>query len=60
MGGAELPELQRQTRAFAEARQGLPGSLHLLPGDDHFTVLEALARPDGALARALMRFAAGS
>jgi acetyl esterase/lipase len=54
VGGAELPELQRQTREFADAREGLPGSLHVPPGDDHFTVLEALARPEGVLARSLM------
>jgi acetyl esterase/lipase len=53
VGGAELPELQRQTFEFAQARQGLPGGVQVLSGDDHFTVLEALAQPEGALARAL-------
>ena len=60
VGGAELPELQRQTREFAQAREALPGGLHVLPGDDHFTVLEALARPEGALTRALVDLESGA
>jgi len=50
-GTAELPELQRQSQAFAaaRARAGLPGTLAALPGHNHFTILEELAKPDGAL-----------
>ena len=50
-GGGELPELQRQSREFAmaRARAGLPVRLAPLPGHNHFTILEELARPDGAL-----------
>ncbi len=49
-GGAELPELQRQSQTYASAREraGLPGRLMELPQRDHFTMLEELA-PDGAL-----------
>lgn len=51
VGGAELPLMRRQSADFARARteRGLPGSLHELPGDDHFTIVEQLASPDGRL-----------
>ena len=50
-GGGELPELRRQTETFAVARTraGLPGKSAQLPGCNHFTMLEELASPDGAL-----------
>ena len=50
-GGGELPELVRQSEAFAAAwgRAGLPGRSVALAGRNHFTILEELARPDGAL-----------
>jgi acetyl esterase/lipase len=50
-GGGELPELVRQSEAYAAARTqaGLPSRLTALAGHDHFTILEELARPDGAL-----------
>jgi acetyl esterase/lipase len=49
-GGAELPELQRQSEDYARAAKAkiLP-----LTGHDHFTILEELASPDGALTREL-------
>jgi acetyl esterase/lipase len=49
-GGAELPELQRQSEDYARAAKAkiLP-----LAGHDHFTILEELASPDGALTREL-------
>src|SRR5437764_15349482 len=54
-GTNELPELCRQSIEYAQAwtERGLPG--HLLPvdGADHFTILEALADPQGALTEAL-------
>lgn len=51
-GTGELPELQRQSREYAEARAkaGLPGRLVALPEHNHFTILEELASPSGALA----------
>lgn len=54
-GEQELPELQRQSRDYAEARQraGLPTRLAPLAGHDHFTLLEAFGAPDGALTRLL-------
>jgi acetyl esterase/lipase len=59
-GTAELPELQRQSLEFGAARReaGLPGRVVPLAGHNHFTVLEELERPDGALT-ALAREAAG-
>jgi len=60
-GTNELPELCRQSIEYAQAwsERGLPG--HLLPvaGADHFTILEALADPQGLLNRALADMAAG-
>jgi arylformamidase len=50
-GEGELPELKRQSREFAVAREraGLPGRLAPLAGHNHFTLLEELASPHGAL-----------
>jgi arylformamidase len=60
-GTGELPELCRQSTAYAQAwsERGLPG--HLLPvaGADHFTILQALADPHGALTRALLGMIGG-
>ncbi len=54
-GTRELPELCRQSIDYGRAwtARGLPG--HLLPvdGANHFTILEALARPGCELAKAL-------
>src|SRR5215470_3211283 len=54
-GTAELPELQRQSQAYAEARRKaqLTGSLLPLEGHDHFSILEELATPGGRLVAAL-------
>jgi arylformamidase len=56
VGAAELPELVRQSAHYAAAlaARGLPARYLPLPGHDHFTVLDALARPDGALCTALL------
>lgn len=50
-GGDELPELQRQSETFAAERglAGFPDRLVRIPGRNHFTILEDLASPDGAL-----------
>lgn len=52
-GTNELPELQRQSRGYASAwkQNGLPGILAPVEGADHFSILEELRKPDGALAR---------
>ena len=57
VGGAELAELQRQSREFHELYQarGLQSELRVLPGHDHFSILEELASPDGALTHAALQ-----
>ena len=51
-GGDELPELQRQSVDFADARNPGPGNrLAALAGHNHFTILDELAAPDGAITR---------
>jgi arylformamidase len=56
VGGAELPELKRQSEDYAAAARarGLPVSLDVLPGHHHFSILDEIAKPDGALTRALV------
>jgi arylformamidase len=55
-GGNELPELRRQSQEYFDAltARGLPASLTLLPGHHHFSILEELSRPDGALTLRLL------
>ena len=55
-GTRELPELCRQSIDYARAwvESGLPGHLLPIDGADHFTILEALAYPKGALTEALL------
>jgi acetyl esterase/lipase len=55
-GTAELPELQRQSCDYAEARAktGLPGKLVALAGENHFTILEEVESPEGALTKLLL------
>jgi arylformamidase len=57
VGAAELPELVRQSQEYAAALKaaGRPVRALVLPGDNHFSILEQLARPDGALAREALR-----
>ena len=57
-GLAELPELQRQSAHFSASRQmagldpaGDPAGL-AMAGEDHFSILEQLASPDGMLSKA--------
>jgi arylformamidase len=50
-GKGELPELQRQSEEYARhAKAKVLG----LSGHDHFTILEELASPEGALTRELL------
>jgi arylformamidase len=59
VGLGELPELIRQSKEYAEAwqRRGLPGRYLPLDKHDHFSILEELASPDGALLAALTTLA---
>jgi arylformamidase len=55
-GTRELPELCRLSIEYAQAwtERGISGRLLPVDGADHFTILDALARPEGALTQALM------
>jgi arylformamidase len=55
VGSDELPELRRQSMAYADAarQRGLPVELTVLPGHHHFSILDELRRPDGAITCAL-------
>jgi acetyl esterase/lipase len=54
-GGAELPELQRQSRAYHEARvaAGLPSRLLPFEGRNHFSIMDELTAPAGGLTGAV-------
>jgi arylformamidase len=56
VGGQELPELQRQSTSYAEAARdhGLPATLTILPGHNHFSILDEISRPEGEITRALL------
>jgi arylformamidase len=59
-GTDELPELQRQSKAYWHALSAAGHDAALLPlaERNHFTILEELASPDGQLTGALVRLAA--
>jgi len=60
VGGAELPELQRHSADYFAAwtAHGLAADFVALPGCNHFSALEELARPEGRLVAALRRLVA--
>jgi acetyl esterase/lipase len=53
-GDAEVPALVHDSRALhaLRAEAGAPGALIPIAGADHFTILDELRSPDGALVRA--------
>ena len=55
-GTRELPELCRQSIEYGRewTERGLSGRLLPVDGADHFTILDALARREGALTRAFL------
>ncbi|MCR4468101.1 MULTISPECIES: alpha/beta hydrolase [unclassified Burkholderia] len=59
VGAAELPELVRHAHEYAHACEaaGEPVARAWLPGMQHFTVLDDLARPDSAMLAALQAIA---
>lgn len=59
VGGAELPELVRQSTEYATFLRdgGRDGRELVLAGEDHFTILEQLARAEGSLAQEVVRLA---
>ena len=54
-GTAELPELQRQSRDYHQARldAGLPSRLLPIEGRNHFSIMDELTSPEGKLTGAL-------
>lgn len=61
VGGDELPELQRQAHDFARRAkdQDLLVAMTSLSGRNHYTIMEELASPDGALTKALVEMTTG-
>jgi arylformamidase len=59
VGLGELPELVRQSQEYAAAWQarGLRGRYLPVPKHDHFSILEELAQPKGAILEALREMA---
>ena len=57
VGGAELPELRRQTADYSSCLQTRGESVEGIsaPCHNHFTILETLAQPDGAALEAVVR-----
>ena len=57
VGGAELPELVRQSREYAQACAAVDSGVAYLevPGRTHFSMCDDLANPRGAQMTALMR-----
>jgi arylformamidase len=51
IGGNELPELKRQSQDYAKAAQGRGTTL---PDHHHFSILDELTRPNGALTEGLL------
>jgi arylformamidase len=51
VGGAELPQLRKQTADFAafRASHALPVAYEEIPGADHFTVMKELSSPSGRI-----------
>jgi arylformamidase len=51
VGGAELPQLRRQTADFAShrARHGLPVIYEEIPSTNHFTIMDEMASPTGRI-----------
>lgn len=59
VGGAELPELLRQSAEYAAALETAGRTVRkiVVPGATHFSILEQVARPDGVLAQEAARLA---
>ena len=60
-GGAELPEMRRQTADYAGARRaaGLPVRYVELPGANHYTILNSMMDHDGEIHRAIVAMLGG-
>ncbi|MHB8354863.1 MAG: alpha/beta hydrolase [Burkholderiales bacterium] len=56
VGTAELPEMRRQTRDYAQARlaAGLPVAYAEIPGANHYTILNDMMSPEGKIHREIV------
>jgi arylformamidase len=61
VGADELPELVRQSKEYADACRaaGERVAYVALPGENHFSILDDLARPEGLQMSALMEMMRG-
>src|SRR5690606_36141629 len=59
VGADELPELRRQSAEYwcAWAMRGLPGMMASMAGENHFSIVEDFARPEGQQTRMLAELA---
>jgi arylformamidase len=57
VGGEEIDEFQRQSREFTNAWRSEVGAIEyiVVPGNDHFTVIEAMTEPDNVLTATILR-----
>jgi arylformamidase len=62
VGGNETSELVRQSTSYADAarQRDLPVTLTVMPGHNHFTILDEVSRPGGAITRALVELIASA
>jgi len=53
---ARIARAQAAVTIYAEAarERGLPATLTVLPGHNHFSILDEISRPEGAITRALV------
>jgi arylformamidase len=59
VGGDESGEFLRQSRALADSwsKVGLDATAEVIPGTNHFTVVDELVRPDSAMLRQIVQMA---
>lgn len=53
----ELSGLKQQTESFAAQRKDLPGAFLPLPDHNHFTIMDEMAKEDGAITREILKLA---
>ncbi|HEX2652038.1 MAG TPA: alpha/beta hydrolase [Xanthobacteraceae bacterium] len=62
VGGDELPELRRQSEEYAAAakKKDVSAELSVLKGHHHFSILDEIAKPDGAMTKQLVELIAAT
>jgi arylformamidase len=59
VGGEESAEFLRQSRIIADAWAGIGARCHVVPGANHFTIIDPFTEPGSALTSRLVELAAG-